>query len=118
MSNDISSVAGWQERSGQEVEHHNSGSTSWPQTLLAYVEDWKEVSTTNLSGVKQSDPALHPHEDKGKDGVCVFMCTHVWCPLRTYGDCMHTCCVRLSVCLSVQAHLYEGPWYDHTVDSR
>ena len=117
MSNDISSVAGWQERSGQEVEHHNSGSTSWPQTLPAYVEDWKEVSTTNLSGVKQSDPALHPHEDKEKN-VCV--CVHVYTSVVpiTYGDCVHTCRVRLSACLSVQAHLYEVPWYDHTVDSR
>ena len=87
-------------------------------TDLAGIRGRGRLSTTNLSGVKQSDPALQPNEDKGMDGVCVFMCTHVWCPLRTYGDCVHTCCVCLSVYLSVDAHLYEGPRYDHPVDSR
>ena len=39
--------------------------------------------TTNLSGVKQSDPALHPHEDKEQNGmewngvcVCVYSLTY------------------------------------------
>ena len=66
--------------------------------------------------MKQSDPALQSHEDKGMDGVCVHVYTSV-VPI-TYGDCVHKCCVHLSVCLSVHAHLYEGPQYDHPVDSR
>ena len=78
----------------------------------------RRLSTTNLSGVKQSDPALHPHEDKERNGWCV--CVHVYtCVVSiAYGDCVHTCCVRLSVCLSEHAHLYEGPRYDHPVDSQ
>ena len=53
--------------------------------------------TTNLDGVKQSDPALHPHEDKekngmewnGMDGVCVCVCVcvcGVWCVCVCHQD--------------------------------
>ena len=58
----------------------------------------RRLSTTNLSGVKQSNPALHPHEDKGMDGVCVCMCTHVWCPLHMVIVCIHVVSVCLCVC--------------------
>ena len=46
-------------RSDQEVEHH---SDDLVMRDLDGIKDW-----TNLSGMKQSDPALHPHEDKGKN---------------------------------------------------
>ena len=39
---------------------------------LAGIKDWKKLSTTSLSGLKQSKLALHPHEDKEKEWmVCM-----------------------------------------------
>ena len=55
----------------------------------------RRLSTTNRSGVKQSDPTLHPHEDKEKNGmdgvVCVRVCgvrvcVCLWCVFGVYGE--------------------------------
>ena len=58
--------------------------------------------TTNLDGVKQSDPVLHPHEDKKNgmewNGVCVCVCVRVRVRVRV---CV---CVPVHVCVHVCFH--------------
>ena len=56
--------------------------------------------------MKQSDPALHPHEDKEKNGwmvcvcVCVCVCVYVCVCVVSVHACMLTCvCVFPNVCV-------------------